>query len=107
MSDFCLVIIDKRSKISLGLMEKRLELVPRNQNQTFIFYFPFILLPTEVDTVSQKRGCKRNLVRSGGSADSKMVFALLTEVITFYVKSTAVTFRVLALNLSPDPLFDT
>ena len=67
-------------------MKNRLELVPRNRNQTFTFYFPFILLLTEVDAVPQKRGCKENSVRSGGSADGKIVFVLLTKVITFHVR---------------------
>ena len=71
-------------------MEKHFKLVSRNWNQTFTFYLPFILLSTKVDVVSQKKGCKRNLVWSGGSAGGKMVFALLTEVITFHVRPIAV-----------------
>ena len=43
----------------------------------------------EFDVVAQKKDCKRDLVRSGGSAGGKIVFALLTKVITFYIGPTA------------------
>ena len=52
-----------------------------------------MLLPTKVDAVLQKKGYKRNLVWSGGSAGGKMFFALLTEVITFHVKPIEVDVR--------------
>ena len=74
-------------------MEKHLKLVLRYWNQTFTFYFLFMLLPTEIDAIPQKRDCKRNSVWLGGSADGKMVFALLTKVITFYVKPITVDVR--------------
>ena len=79
-------------------MKKCLELVPRNQNRTFTFYLPFILLPTKVDIVSQKKGCKQNLVYSGGFAGGKIVFALLTEVITFHVRPTVVNVQSLGFE---------
>ena len=64
-----------------------------------------MLLPIEIDAISQKRGCKRDLIRFSGSAGGKIVFALLTEVITFYVKPTAVDVRGLDLEFVPKSTF--
>ena len=71
-------------------MEKYLEFVSKNQNRTFTFYLPFMLLPTKVDAVPQKKGCKQNSVQLDGSAGSKIVFVVLTKIITFHVRSTMV-----------------
>ena len=71
-------------------MEKRFKLISKNPNQTFIFYFPFILLLTEINAVLYKKNYKRNLIEFGSSAGSKIVFILLTEVITFYMISPIV-----------------
>ena len=64
-----------------------------------------MLLPTEVDAVPEKRGCKRNSVRSGGSASGKIVYALLIEVIIFYVKPIAVDVRDFSLEFVPKSTF--
>ncbi len=58
-----------------------------------------MLLLAEVDSVSEKRGRKRNSVGPGSSASGKMVFTLLVEVITFYVEPTAVDVWGLGLEL--------
>ena len=39
---------------------------------------------TKIDLIPKKKGCKQNLIRSDGSNDSKIVFTLLTKVVTFY-----------------------
>ncbi len=49
-----------------------------------------MLLPADVDLVPEERGRKRNSVWSGGPADDTMVLILLTEVVAFYVRLTAV-----------------
>lgn len=41
-----------------------------------------ILLLARADAGPQKEGCKTNLVRTFGSGGSKVVFTLLTEIIT-------------------------
>ena len=71
-------------------MEKRLKLVLGSQSQAFTFYFLFMLLLAEVDAVSQKGGCKRNLKWCGGSAGGKVVFTLLAKVVIFHVGPIAV-----------------
>ena len=58
-----------------------------------------MLLPIEVDPIPEERGCKRDLVWSGGSAVSKMVFTLLEKVITLHVGSTTIDVQGLGLKL--------
>ena len=50
----------------------------------------FILLPTEVDAVTQERYCKGNAVETFGSSGGKVVFTLLAKVIVFYVGLTTI-----------------
>ena len=49
-----------------------------------------MLLLTEVDLISKKRGCKQNLVWPDSFYSNKVIFILLAKVITLYVKPTAV-----------------
>ncbi len=58
-----------------------------------------MLLPAEVDSVSEKRGRKENSVGPGSSAGGKMVLTLLVEVITFHMGPTAVDVRGFGLEL--------
>ena len=55
----------------------------------------------EVDIVSQKKRCKRDLVWSSSSASGKIIFVLLTEVIKFYIRHIAINARDLSLEFVP------
>ncbi len=57
-----------------------------------------MLLPAEVDLVSEEGDRKRNSVWPGGPAGGKMVLTLLTEVIAFHMGSTAVDVQGLGLE---------
>ena len=46
---------------------------------------PLVLLPSEVDAVTQERCCKENMVGAFGSGVGKVILTLLTEVIAFHV----------------------
>lgn len=39
----------------------------------------------EVDLILKKKGCKQDLIRLGSSSRSKVVFALLIEVVVLYI----------------------
>lgn len=39
----------------------------------------------EVNLISKKRNHKQNFMKSGDSNRNKVVFAILTEVVTFYI----------------------
>lgn len=57
--------------MSQTLTKGSLKLVSSNKNQILGFYPTIILLPVEVDIVSQKKDWKRNLVRFFGSGYCK------------------------------------
>ena len=54
---------------------------------------PLVLLPTEVNTVTQEECYKRNTVRALGSGGGKVILILLAKVITFYVGLTTINVR--------------
>ena len=54
---------------------------------------PLVLLPTEVDAVTQEGCCKRNTVAALGPGGGKVILTLLTEVIAFHVGLTTIYVR--------------
>ena len=58
-----------------------------------------MLLPTEVDLVSQEKSYKRDSIWFGGFIGGKMVFTLLAEVITLHMGSIIVDVWGLGLEL--------
>lgn len=52
-----------------------------------------MLLSLTVNLISKKKICKQNLVKFNGFSDGKIVFTLLTEVITLPVRSTTINIR--------------
>ncbi len=47
----------------------------------------------ELNLVSKKKDHKQNMIRSDDSNGGKVVFALLTEVITLYMRPTMIDIR--------------
>lgn len=45
----------------------------------------FVLLQAKIDIIQKKKSYKRNLIRLDGFNNGKIVFALLIEILTFYV----------------------
>ncbi len=64
-----------------------------------------MLLPVEIDLISKKRDCKRNSIWLGGSSDDKVVFTLLAEVITLYVRPTTIKVQSLGLEFVSKSIF--
>ena len=58
-----------------------------------------MLLTAKIDLISKKNGSKRNFVWLGGSSSGKIVFALLTKIITLYAKPTAIDIWELGLEV--------
>ena len=75
------------------MTKKSFELLPGDSNYTFSLMFLLVLLPTEVDTVMQKKCYKGNAVRALGSGGGKVILTLLAEIITFYVELTIIDVR--------------
>ncbi len=51
----------------------------------------------EINLILKKKDYKQNPIRSGDSNDSKVIFALLTNVITLYITSIIINIRQLGL----------
>lgn len=66
-------------------MDERFELVPCNRDRAVCVLLPFILLPTEIDLILEKRHGKRNSGRHRCSSGSKVDLTLLTIVIAVHV----------------------
>lgn len=66
-------------------MKKSLKFIPYNGDQDFGLKFPFLLLPLEQSLIFEESDGKRNMVITSNIGRSKMVFALLDEIITVYV----------------------
>ena len=54
---------------------------------------PFVLLPIEVNAITQERCCKGNAIGAFGSGGGKMVLTLLAEVIASHMGLTTIDVR--------------
>ena len=75
------------------MTKEGLELLPGDGNCAFSLMLSLVLLPTEVDTVTQKRYCKGNAVGVLDSGSGKVILTLLAEVIAFHVRLTTIDVR--------------
>ena len=72
------------------MLEKRLELIPHDQDKVVCVLLPLVLLPAETDPVLEERHGKKNLDRSHSSSGSKIVLKLLTKVVAIHVGLSAI-----------------
>ena len=75
------------------MTKKGLKLLPRDRNCALGLVLPLVLLPTEVDAVTQEGCCKKNTVEALDPNRSKVILTLLAEVIVFYVGLTTIDVR--------------
>lgn len=69
--------------ISKILSEESLEVKPR-QGALGLAPSP-MLLPVEVDSTTEERGCKRSIISVSGTGGVEVVFTLLTKVLTLHM----------------------
>ena len=74
-------------------MKEGLELLPRDRDCALGLVLPLVLLPTEVDVVTQEGCCKGNTVGTFGSGGSKVILTLLAKVIALHVGLTTIDVR--------------
>ena len=72
------------------MTKKGLELLPSDRDCALRFMLLLVLLPTEVDAVTQEKCCKGYTVRAFGFGDGKVILTLLAEVIKFHVRFTTI-----------------
>lgn len=96
--DFSLDAGYKSREFSKSLLEKNLKFIPIGRKSTIIFNLGLVFLPVEIDFISKKQGCKRNVLEAHNTSYVKRVFASLTVVIVLYKQATIVYVRVLGLK---------
>lgn len=52
-----------------------------------IFNLNFVLLQAEIDPILEEQGRNGDMLGTRGTSRIKMIIALLTEIITFYVRT--------------------
>ena len=82
--------INKGLRFAQTLMKKGFEFLLSNKDISFVFYLTLVLLPAEQGGVFYKSSCKRNLVWLHGTSNGKVIFALLEDIIAFYISFTLV-----------------
>lgn len=92
----------KNNRFSKTLLKKKFEFVPCRRYNTLAFNLGLLLLPVEVNIISEKQGLKKDMLEAHGISCVKMVLALLTEVLTLYVRATLVQVGIPGLE-SPIP----
>ena len=75
------------------MTKEDLELLPRDKDCALGLVLPLILLPTEVNTVTQEGCYKGNTVGALGPGGSKVILTLLAEVTAFHVGLTTIDVR--------------
>lgn len=80
----------KSSNFTKALLEKSLEFVLNKRNNTVIFNFGLVLLPAGVNLIQKKQGHKKEVLRACSIGCVKIVFALLTKIVTLYMKTIIV-----------------
>lgn len=83
--NFCLDIGHKRDKFSKILLEKDLKFILNKGDGTVMFNLSLVLLLVEVDFILAKQGCIRHAFVVCHIGHIKIILALSTEVITFYI----------------------
>ena len=83
--DFTPDVINKRGGYSKTLSKEWLEFVPSKGNDLVPLNLSLVLLPAEVDPISEKRSRKRDALVARGTGRVKIVFTLPTKVVTLYV----------------------
>lgn len=97
---FGLDIGHKQDGFSKTLIKKSLKFVPNRREGTIAFNLSFVLLLAKVDPIPEEQDCKRDVLVARGTGCIKIVFALLTEVIIFYMQVFLVQIRVPGLKNS-------
>lgn len=66
--------------------KKSFEFVLSKRDNIIIFNLDFILLPTEVDFILEKKGNKEDVLEAHKTGRIKTIFALSTKVVALHVK---------------------
>lgn len=71
-------------------MEQFLKLVLHDWDRVVSVLFLLILLLAKTNSFLEKKHGKKNLIRVFSFSNGKIILTILTEVVTFYIKFTAI-----------------
>lgn len=83
--NFCLDVGHKQDEFSEILLEKNLKFIPSRGDGTVMFNLSLVLLLVEVNLILAKQGYKKHALVVCHTGYIKMILALSTEVIIFYM----------------------
>lgn len=89
---------DKCRGFSETLLEKGLEFSLSNGKDILAFYISFVLLPTKVNSIPNKKSRKRDTFGACGISCDTIIYALLTKVVILYVQVIIIEVCVFALE---------
>ena len=90
----------KQGRFSKTLLKKGLEFVPSRGDGIIAFNLSFILLPAEVNPISEEEDCKEDAFVAYGSGRVKMILILLIEIIALHMRAAIIKVRVPDLESS-------
>ena len=82
--------VDKSLRFAQALTKKSLESLPAYKNVNLGLYPTLVLLSTEQGGIFQESGRKQNSVHAHGIGNSKVIFALLEEIVTLQMRFTSI-----------------
>ena len=74
--------VDESLGFAQALAKEGLESLPADRGVSLVLYLALVLLPAEQGGILQEGSRKRNSVRARGNGGSKVIFALLEEIVT-------------------------
>lgn len=79
-------VVNKRSRFSKTLFEKNLKFILSRRSGPVTFVPGFSLLSADVDSIPEIRNSKKDAFMTFGSSCFKIIFALLIEIVIFYIQ---------------------
>lgn len=77
----------KGSRFSKILPKKGFEFIPSRKNSTITLNWSFVLLLAKIDLILEEQDEKKDTLRARSTDYVKIVFILLTKVVTLYMKA--------------------
>lgn len=74
-----------------------LKLISNKKNKTIVFNLSLVLLLVEIDSIIKKCSCKEHIFIAYSIDHIEMIFALLIEVIAFYMQAFIIQVQITSL----------
>lgn len=90
----------KQDRFCKILLEKGFKLVPSRESNTVAFDLGLILLLVEIDLISEEQIHRKHVLKACGISHVKIIFALSTKVVIFYMGISVIQIVIPALKSS-------